>query len=87
MFDIFGIKERVLPWISGFLKFIRVKYDKILSKDFKLSYVVPQGSVLNPTLFPMFLAGVEKLITENSSIGSFADDIVLWHSSHDMPRL
>ncbi|GFT71671.1 putative RNA-directed DNA polymerase from transposon BS [Trichonephila clavipes] len=35
----------------------------------------------------MFLAGVEKLITENSSIGLFADDIVLWHSSHDIPSI
>ncbi|GFS81208.1 putative RNA-directed DNA polymerase from transposon BS [Trichonephila clavipes] len=46
---------------------------------------VPQGSVLNPTFFSMFLAGVEKLITENSSIGLFADDTVLWHSSPDIP--
>ncbi|GFW75445.1 hypothetical protein TNCV_4426291 [Trichonephila clavipes] len=35
----------------------------------------------------MFLAGVEKLITENSSIGLFADDIVLWHSSHNIPSI
>ncbi|GFY32092.1 putative RNA-directed DNA polymerase from transposon BS [Trichonephila clavipes] len=48
---------------------------------------VPQGSVLSPTLFSMFLAGVEKLITENSSNGLFADDIVLWHSSHDIPSI
>ncbi|GFX49089.1 putative RNA-directed DNA polymerase from transposon BS [Trichonephila clavipes] len=79
MFDVFGIKGKTLPWISAFLKsrVIRVKYNKPLSKDFKVSQGVPQGSVLSPTLFSMFLAGVEKLITENSSIGLFADDIVL----------
>ncbi|GFT70557.1 uncharacterized protein TNCV_1133191 [Trichonephila clavipes] len=43
---------------------IRVKYNKSFSKDLKLSQGVPQGSVLSPTLFSMFLAGVEKLITE-----------------------
>ncbi|GFW43311.1 RNase H domain-containing protein [Trichonephila clavipes] len=32
-------------------------------------------------------AAVEKLITENSSIGLFTDDIVLWHSSHDIPSI
>ncbi|GFV48983.1 putative RNA-directed DNA polymerase from transposon BS [Trichonephila clavipes] len=89
MFDVFGIKGKALPWISDFLKsrVIRVKYNKTLSKDFKLSQGVPQGSVLSPTLFSIFLAGVEKLITENSSIGLFADDIVLWHSSHDIPSI
>ncbi|GFV01051.1 putative RNA-directed DNA polymerase from transposon BS [Trichonephila clavipes] len=35
----------------------------------------------------MFLAGVEKAIPENSSIGMFADDIVLWHSNHDIPSI
>ncbi|GFW24941.1 putative RNA-directed DNA polymerase from transposon BS [Trichonephila clavipes] len=63
------------------------KYNKALSKDFKLTQGVPEGSVLSPTLFSMFLAGVEKLITENSSIGLFADDIVLWHSSHNIPSI
>ncbi|GFV48324.1 putative RNA-directed DNA polymerase from transposon BS [Trichonephila clavipes] len=89
MFDVFGIKGKALPWISDFLKYrvIRVKYNKTLSKDFKLSQGVPQGSVVSPTLFSMFLAGVEKLFTENSSIGLFADDIVLWHSSHDIPSI
>ncbi|GFW83541.1 putative transposable element [Trichonephila clavipes] len=38
-------------------------------------------------LFSMFLAGVEKLNTENSSIGLFTDVIVLWDSSHDIPSL
>ncbi|GFT23115.1 putative RNA-directed DNA polymerase from transposon BS [Trichonephila clavipes] len=72
-----GIRARV----------IRVKYNKTLSKDFKHNQGVPQGSVLSPTLFSIFLAEVEKLITDNSSIGLFADDIVLWHSSHDLPSI
>ncbi|GFX73311.1 RNA-directed DNA polymerase from mobile element jockey [Trichonephila clavipes] len=56
MFDVLGIKGKALPWISEFLKsrVIRVKYKKSLSKDFKLSQGVPQGSVLSPTLFSMF---------------------------------
>ncbi|GFX57684.1 putative RNA-directed DNA polymerase from transposon BS [Trichonephila clavipes] len=71
MFDVFGIKGKALPWISDFFKsrVIRVKYNKTRSKDFKLSQGVPQGSVLSPALFSTFLARVEKLITENSSIG------------------
>ncbi|GFW07319.1 hypothetical protein TNCV_864911 [Trichonephila clavipes] len=80
MFDVFGIKGKALPRNSDFFKssVIRVKCNKTLSKDFKLRQGVLQGSVLSPTLFSMFLAGVEKLITENSSIGLFADDIVLF---------
>ncbi|GFX11028.1 uncharacterized protein TNCV_512881 [Trichonephila clavipes] len=89
MFDVFGVKGKALSWISDFLKYrvIRVKYNKTLSKDFKLSQGAPQGSVLSSTLFSMFLTGVEKLITANCSIGLFADDIVLWHSSHDIPSI
>ncbi|GFX97835.1 hypothetical protein TNCV_4904861 [Trichonephila clavipes] len=66
---------------------IRVKYNKSLSKDFLISQGVSQGSVLSPTLFSVLLAGVEKLFTENSSIGLFVDSIVLWYSSHDILRL
>ncbi|GFS50751.1 putative RNA-directed DNA polymerase from transposon BS [Trichonephila clavipes] len=60
--------------------------EDIVQKDLKLIQV-PQGSVLSPTLFSMFLAGVEKVITENSSSGLFADDIVIWHSSRDVPSI
>ncbi|GFY14016.1 putative RNA-directed DNA polymerase from transposon BS [Trichonephila clavipes] len=91
MFNVFGIKEKALPWISDFLKsrVIRVKYNKTLPEDFKLSQGVTQGSlsILSPTLLFMLLAGLEKLITENSSIDLFVDDIVLWYSSHDIPSI
>ncbi|GFU83919.1 putative RNA-directed DNA polymerase from transposon BS [Trichonephila clavipes] len=62
----------------------KLKTKNEICKDFGIAYSILQQISSIPTLFSMFLAGVEKLITENSSIGLFADDIVLWHSSHDI---
>ncbi|UYV76318.1 hypothetical protein LAZ67_14000008, partial [Cordylochernes scorpioides] len=61
--------------------YIRVKYNGTLSKTFKLYQGLPQGSVLSPTLFTLFIAGIEEKISHKTNIGLFADDIILWSSN------
>ncbi|GFW87760.1 putative RNA-directed DNA polymerase from transposon BS [Trichonephila clavipes] len=51
-----------------------------LSETFRLSQGVPQGSVLSPLLFYLYIAGIEKIISRRCEVGLFADDIVLWNS-------
>ncbi|GFU13316.1 uncharacterized protein TNCV_3843201 [Trichonephila clavipes] len=45
------------------------------------------GSVLSPTLFSLFLSGIESVIKRKCEVGAFADDIVLWKSDSDLTKL
>ncbi|UYV68044.1 hypothetical protein LAZ67_5002897 [Cordylochernes scorpioides] len=79
----FKIDGKAITWINDFLKnrYIRVKYNGTLSKTFELYQGLPQGSVLSPTLFTLFIAGIEEKISHKTNIGLFADDIILWSSN------
>ncbi|GIX84066.1 probable RNA-directed DNA polymerase from transposon BS [Caerostris extrusa] len=61
-FSEFNIKGRVLPWLSDFMKnrSFRVRYQNSLSEIFKTYQGIPQGSVLSPTLFSLYLTGIER---------------------------
>ncbi|GFU05444.1 putative RNA-directed DNA polymerase from transposon BS [Trichonephila clavipes] len=61
LFDFFGISDRALPWLYDFLRdrTIRVKFNTSMSKGFKLSQGLPQGSLLSLTLFSLFMCGIE----------------------------
>ncbi|GFV07441.1 uncharacterized protein TNCV_1737961 [Trichonephila clavipes] len=48
---------------------------------------MPQGSVLSPTLFSLYLSGIESVIKRKCKVGAFADDIVLWKSDFDLTKL
>ncbi|GFV41367.1 probable RNA-directed DNA polymerase from transposon BS [Trichonephila clavipes] len=66
---------------------IRVRFRDSLSKTFRLSQGVPQGSVLSPLLFSLYIAGIEKIISRRCEVGLFADDIVLWNSNSDVVHI
>ncbi|XP_055928038.1 uncharacterized protein LOC129959239 [Argiope bruennichi] len=61
LYRTFKLRGRILPWFAEFLKarYIRVKFRDTMSGKFRLSQGIPQGSVLSPTLFSFFLAGIE----------------------------
>ncbi|GFU51738.1 putative RNA-directed DNA polymerase from transposon BS [Trichonephila clavipes] len=84
LFNTFGIRDRALKF-STFERF-RVRFRDSLSKTFRLSQGVPQGSVLSPLLF-FYIAGIEKIISRRCEVGLFADDIVLWNSNSDVVHI
>ncbi|GFY48432.1 putative RNA-directed DNA polymerase from transposon BS [Trichonephila inaurata madagascariensis] len=45
----------------------------------------PQGCVLIPTLFLLFITGIEKYVNP-SQVGLFVDDVVLWCSNANMSK-
>ncbi|GFW22054.1 probable RNA-directed DNA polymerase from transposon X-element [Trichonephila clavipes] len=82
LFDSFGNGDRALPWLYDFLcnRTIRVKFNSSMSKEFKLSQGLPQEYVLSPTLFTLFMWGIEEVISRRCEEGLFANNIVIWKS-------
>ncbi|GFX11346.1 probable RNA-directed DNA polymerase from transposon BS [Trichonephila clavipes] len=84
--DYFSIRGRALSWISDFLwdRSILVKYNNSLSDPFAIRQGVPQGSVLSPVLFSLYITGIEKVLAKRCEVGIFADDVIVWFSGSDV---
>ena len=73
----FGLNQTLINWIGSFLsdRSIAVRVDGFLSKLHSINAGVPQGSVISPVLFILFIN--DLLTSRSSSIHSFADDTFL----------
>ncbi|GFU30253.1 probable RNA-directed DNA polymerase from transposon BS [Trichonephila clavipes] len=87
-FGVFGIKGKALPWISNFLNHQNfcVNFHATFSNSYKTNQGIPQGCVLSPTLFSLFISGVEKYVNP-SQIRLFADDVVLQCSDTNISKM
>ena len=77
LFSEIGIRGTALKWFSSFLKnrSMRVKVNEAFSEVFELKFGVPQGSVLGPILFNIYIRSIYKHIEGiGFSIKGFADD-------------
>jgi len=75
-----GLGNYLCKWIESFLsnRSIQVLVDGFKSDLFKINAGVPQGSVISPTLFIIFIN--DLLSSTNNSIHSYADDSTLMAS-------
>ena len=73
----FGLHHSLIKRISRFLsdRSIAIKVDGYLSNPHSINSGVPQGSVISPVLFILFID--DLLSSTSSSIFSFADDTYL----------
>ncbi|BHF73879.1 hypothetical protein SprV_0401696300 [Sparganum proliferum] len=78
-----GIRGRLLAWIQSFLagRSQRVQVGRQQSSEVSVVSGVPQGSVLGPTLFLVFINDCVKDLDCDTIL--FADDIKLWKVIHD----
>ena len=78
----FGIKSFLLNWISSFLsnRTQRVKIKSTISDPKSVLSGVPQGSVLGPTLFLVYINDIVDSV-KNSEILLFADDLKVFNTS------
>ena len=74
----YGFNGMTLNWLRSYLsgRSQRVKYGGFLSSPATLMHGVPQGSVLGPTIFNIFINGLLNSLPSNSSI-AYADDVTL----------
>ena len=73
----FGLHHTLINWIGSFLsdRSIAVRVDGFLSNLHSFNAGVPQGSVISPVIFILFIN--DLLTSTSSSIHSFADDTFL----------
>ena len=85
-----GIRGRVQQWIETFLKGRkqRVKVNGELGSETEVLSGVPQGTILGPLLFILFISPMPS-IPEHSHISSYADDtkLVKGRNNQDVSKL
>ena len=73
--EIFGLREKSLRWIRSFLtgRFQRVRIGGALSSPRLVPTGVPQGGVLSPLVFVLFVSDLQEWLT-HSTAPTYADD-------------
>ena len=83
LFTEIGLRGTALQWFCSFLKkrTMRVKVNGAYSEIFELEFGVPQGSVMGPILFNIYIRSIYKYIESSGFIiKGFADDHQLYVS-------
>ena len=80
------ISHRMLKWIKSYLddRQALVKANEFKSKTEDLTNGVPQGGVLSPTLFLIFINDIQKQMTKNVFPSLYADDLALICSEEEL---
>ena len=76
----YGISGQLLKWLSGFLtnRTQRVIIDYCFSSECAVISGVPQGSVLGPILFLVYINDIDSVCCGNTVLQLFADDAKLF---------
>jgi hypothetical protein len=72
-----GIPLQIIRWICSFLdnRQAKVRFGDSMSKSRIIRQGLPQGSVLYPLLFIMYINNLAVLLPESETIAMFADDV------------
>jgi ribonuclease P/MRP protein subunit RPP40 len=76
----YGISGQLAKWISAFLtnRTQRVVIDYCFSSECAVISGVPQGSVLGPILFLIYINDIEHICCGNTKLQLFADDAKIY---------
>jgi len=78
----YGIRGMALEWFKSYLnnRKQQVRFNNIWSRLLKTEYGVPQGSVLGPLLFIIYINDIIEVCPEGCNIKMFADDTLIYVS-------
>ncbi|KAJ8703937.1 hypothetical protein PYW07_013231 [Mythimna separata] len=84
-----GIRGIALSLFTDYLsnRKQRVKIGQYTSDDVDVSYGVPQGSVLGPTLFLLYINDLCNMEIKNAKVFSYADDTSIVFSGSSWPEV
>ena len=77
----YGIKDKALNWFDSYLKHrnYKVKINNTLSEPTELNFGVPQGSILGPILFSLYIKDIKNIaLSYNLNVHFYADDVQLY---------
>ncbi|RUS82209.1 hypothetical protein EGW08_010023 [Elysia chlorotica] len=76
----YGVMGKMHQWITEYLRDrkARVKIQNHTSRCHTLKQGVPQGSVLSPILFSIYINDIQKIIPKGVNAALYADDLAIW---------
>ena len=84
-----GLPPCFARWTQSFLSDRRafVVYQNHKSRSFRVGEGVPQGFVLGPVLFSLFIDGLLASLPSSISCSRYADDLAIWSFSPSVPTV
>lgn len=87
--ELIGIRGKLLMWFTNYLKnrLIKISVGNEYSKEYVVEQGVPQGSILGPTLYNLYVNSVFTRVL-SSDVFMFADDMAMLstHFNEDIAR-
>ena len=84
----YGVRGVALQWIRSYLsnrkKFVQIKDTR--SEFYEIKCGVPQGSILGPLLFILYVNDLQRALKQATSL-LFADDTSIYYSHSDIKQL
>ena len=81
----YGLDGGVLAWCKDYLHYRKqcVKIDNVKSREEPMKYGVPQGSILGPLFFIIYVNDLLKTVDQKIQILLYADDTVVYFADQD----
>ena len=72
------VQGKMYNWIKAYLHNRKARVDGLKSKKILLRHGVPQGGVLSPTLFLVYINDLIAELPHGTKVAMYADDMVMW---------
>ena len=82
----YGITSTELKWFSSYLS-VRKQVVKFHQETSEFCDIVPQGSVLGPILFLLFINDISNFAVEGCVLNRYADDVIIHTSATSKDEL